>query len=586
PSASGSPTGLVAAPSAVAPAPAPPRWLPAAMDAVTMLVIVWLLGALLLLGRLAVGTAALGWMARTGHLVRDERWTACAARIRREYRGPAARLIRTRWTEMPMTCGILRPVILLPIDCLAWPDERRDVVLRHELAHVARRDVLTIMLAQLVRAGHWYNPLSWVALHQLRGEAERCCDDQVLSTGTRASAYAAHLLDMIRTTRRVQRGAGLALPMAHRSGFETRLHAILDPAHRRGKPGRGRASVVAVTFAALVLALAIAAPAVKEDDVRRAGTDRVGAITPSGSDGIPVPAPLVRDGTAAGQPTPQPAGESVANDSTSAPTRSEAREVPFTVALAALAGAPAAASPAPAADASASPLGGRFAIRRADPDEGGGQGRNIHVAMWTPGLNTFYIPIGRLQGLTERQITTDGSSARFHLRHDAGTFTFDAEFRRGRGTGRFGFVPDPAFAAELVRRGMDRPTAEQQFSMARHDVDIAFLDELARLGYERPTTEAMLQAGLNGVDAAYVRELASVGYRLGTVNAAKRMRNHDIDAEFIRGLAALGYRELPADELVRLSNYDIDFALITEMNARAGRRLSVPELVRTYNRGA
>ncbi|HEX8394897.1 MAG TPA: M56 family metallopeptidase [Longimicrobium sp.] len=575
------------------PTPAPAHWPPATLDAGSMLVRAWLLGALLLLVRLGTGMATLWWMARTGIPVEDERWTALAERIRRDFGGPRARLIRTRMTEMPMTCGIMRPVILLPADCTAWPDERRDVVLRHELAHVARRDILTITLAQIVRAWHWYNPLSWVALHGLRAEAERCCDDLVLGTGTRASAYAAHLLEMIRTTRRVQRGAGLALPMAHRTGFETRLHAILNPAICRAKPGWQRGSAVAATFAALVALLAIAAPVRAAADqvfeAPRGRMARANASIPAAAR-IPSPAPVMADSAETEPPAPDAAASDSAangptpNDSTPGPARSVAGEVPSALPVAPLAAAPAVAAdpvPAPVADEPAPSRSGRFAVRLASPGEA--PGRTLHVALWTPGLNTFYIPIDRLDGFEAGELVADGGPVRFRLRHDAGTFIFEGEVRSGRGTGQFGFVPDPSFGAELARRGMDRPTPEQQFSMARHDVSLAFIDELARHGYARPTTASMERLGLTGVDLEYVREMASLGYRMGTVDVLRRMANHSVDPQFIRALAALGYRGLPVDDLVRLRNYPLTAALIREMNTRAGRRLSVPELVRAYN---
>ncbi|HEY0151543.1 MAG TPA: M56 family metallopeptidase, partial [Longimicrobium sp.] len=209
--------------------PAASAWWPADVDRTTVIVGVWLLVASVLVLRVLAGTAMVWWLARSGERMVDGEWTAAADRISRTFDAPSARLIRTRWSEMPMTWGFIRPVVLLPADCVEWPAERRDVVLRHELAHVARRDVATLALAQLACAVHWFNPLAWIALHQLRAEAERCCDDAVLSTGTRASAYAAHLLEMVRLIGRARVPAAVALPMAQRSTFEGRLLAILEP---------------------------------------------------------------------------------------------------------------------------------------------------------------------------------------------------------------------------------------------------------------------------------------------------------------------------------------------------------------------
>ncbi|HEX8452748.1 MAG TPA: M56 family metallopeptidase [Longimicrobium sp.] len=241
-------------------APAASAWWPADVDRTTLMVGVWLLVASVLVLRVLAGTAMVWWLARSGERMVDGEWTAAADRISRTFDAPSARLIRTRWSEMPMTWGFIRPVVLLPADCDEWPAERRDVVLRHELAHVARRDVATLALAQLACAVHWFNPLAWLALHQLRAEAERCCDDAVLSTGTRASAYAAHLLEMVRLIGRARVPAAVALPMAQRSTFEGRLLAILEPGVERGTPGRARTALTMGGLLAVVAAVGAMRP--------------------------------------------------------------------------------------------------------------------------------------------------------------------------------------------------------------------------------------------------------------------------------------------------------------------------------------
>ncbi|HSU12773.1 HEAT repeat domain-containing protein [Longimicrobium sp.] len=239
-----------------------------------LLVALWLAGAALLVARLLVGMATVWWLARTGEPVTDEEWMSLASRLSRDFwLRSGVRLIRTRWTEMPMTWGVLRPIVLLPHGADEWPRERRELVLTHELAHVVRRDVLTLAVAQVAVALHWFNPLSWIALRQLRAEAERCCDDYVLRAGTRASTYAGHLLDMVRSVGRARVPAALALPMAQRSTFEGRLLAILEPGVDRGLLRRGQAALTALGLAGLVVVLGAMRPAPAPAAVAAAGGD-------------------------------------------------------------------------------------------------------------------------------------------------------------------------------------------------------------------------------------------------------------------------------------------------------------------------
>ena len=78
------------------------------------------------------------------------------------------RLLQSDRVAMPMTWGWRQPVILLPATASEWQSPRRTVVLRHELAHVKRADVVTQSLAQWACAAYWFNPVVWFAAFRLR----------------------------------------------------------------------------------------------------------------------------------------------------------------------------------------------------------------------------------------------------------------------------------------------------------------------------------------------------------------------------------------------------------------------------------
>jgi TonB family protein len=163
------------------------------------------------------------------------------------------RPVQIRLTPHPTllaTYGWLRPRILLPQAAAAWPAERLRAVLTHEMAHVRRGDWVPLMLAQLVRAAHWFNPLMWVAARRLGHESERACDDMVLELGVGAQEYAAQLLEVARAAADGGRQprALPVLPVAHRSNLERRVKAMLN-AHVNRSPVTWRIRVA--TTAAL-----------------------------------------------------------------------------------------------------------------------------------------------------------------------------------------------------------------------------------------------------------------------------------------------------------------------------------------------
>lgn len=218
---------------------------------------IWLAGALIVMLRMLLGTVSVWWIIQRASEVEDASWTSLAEflTLRLELKRPV-RLLASSSVSMPITCGLFRSVVLIPQNTDEWPEERRQVVLSHELAHVKRRDCLTQMLAQLACALYWFNPLIWIAARRLRVERELACDDYVLSTGTKASDYASHLLDLARGMRSSHLSSLTAVAIARRSQLEGRLLAILDPGLKRRGLNRAASVVVAVVLTFIVLPLA------------------------------------------------------------------------------------------------------------------------------------------------------------------------------------------------------------------------------------------------------------------------------------------------------------------------------------------
>src|SRR5256884_506322 len=158
---------------------------------------------------------------------------------------------------MPLTWGMLRPRILLPAGAMEWSAERREVVLFHELAHIARRDWFLQICAELACGLYWFHPLAWFAAASLRRESERACDDSVLNGGVGASCYANQLLELARTLKNAHRGWSAALAIARPSNLERRFIAMLNP--NLNRCGISRRAGLLAEVAALCLLLPLAA---------------------------------------------------------------------------------------------------------------------------------------------------------------------------------------------------------------------------------------------------------------------------------------------------------------------------------------
>lgn len=94
----------------------------------------------------------------------------------------------------PAVYGILKPRIILPA---SYRDKDIELIILHENMHIRRADNLWRMLAFLIVAVHWFNPLCWIFLKLFLTDLELSCDECVLikSGGNRAKEYALSLLD-------------------------------------------------------------------------------------------------------------------------------------------------------------------------------------------------------------------------------------------------------------------------------------------------------------------------------------------------------------------------------------------------------
>lgn len=232
---------------------------------------IWVIG----LGMLALRLFAARWMLRKNERESTVIATSQSADTKFESTQPTERLVKefraaVRQIDVrqsvqllvhpgrtiPIVWGIFRIRLVLPESASTWSSEQIRSVFLHELGHVKRGDTITQLLSQIAVALYWFNPIVWFAAYRLHVERERACDDLVLESGVKASAYAGHLLEAsapLPTSRLTQ---ACALAMAGRSPLEDRLAAILS--EKRNRRRVSTKSVVATLMMAIALVVPVA----------------------------------------------------------------------------------------------------------------------------------------------------------------------------------------------------------------------------------------------------------------------------------------------------------------------------------------
>lgn len=243
---------------------------------------IWAAGVLAGLALLAAGLIRLARVGARAVRLEDGPWhDAMRAAARRHRIGRPIVLLLSDASDLVATWGVLRPRVLLPAQAAAWPAARIRLVLDHELAHIARRDWLWQIGADLLRTLYWFNPLFWIACRRLRRESEQACDDAVLESGVPGRDYAAQLLEIATESRRPGPRWAPVVPMARPSTLERRVAAMLNPRLDRRVPSR---RALAVTFVMLVgITLSIASFSAAQNGRRPlvgAIYDPTGAVLP------------------------------------------------------------------------------------------------------------------------------------------------------------------------------------------------------------------------------------------------------------------------------------------------------------------
>ena len=235
----------------------------------TCIGITWFIGTLFVLLPLLAGLVGIWRIAQRSQRITDGTLAALMSELRQKLGLKRRVSLLQSEATMPMTWGIFRPQVLVPVDVENWSTEQQRAVLLHELAHIQRWDWLTQMLAHISCAIYWFNPLVWMADRRMRLERERACDDHVLTAGYRATDYAEHLLEIARKSLPRTFTARAAVAMAQTSWIEKRLRVILSTGRNRRPVTRTAVSVGVLTVACLVLPIGILrlADAVEDEEL-------------------------------------------------------------------------------------------------------------------------------------------------------------------------------------------------------------------------------------------------------------------------------------------------------------------------------
>lgn len=195
--------------------------------------------------------------------VSEDRLQHLAGRLAEELRIPGwVWVYESPRTATPALLGLRRSFIVLPQ--AEWELKEAELVLRHELIHLKRKDLWYKALFQLVCCIHWFNPVLILFERRMEQDCELSCDEAVIAPlrEEERKVYGNVLLDTAERQSLFHRGGFSAALLEGRGHLGQRLHGILSFRER----GKAAALLSIAAFAGIAFLSACAPSAGQETD--------------------------------------------------------------------------------------------------------------------------------------------------------------------------------------------------------------------------------------------------------------------------------------------------------------------------------
>ena len=142
---------------------------------------IWLAVAVLL-GVVSVISYILGKRDIMSTAFYDDNLTAYMENLKKQMKiSKQVKIAVCNYTGSPMLVGIFSPVIVLPNN--EYTATQLEMIIRHELTHLKRNDILYKFILHLVSCVYWFNPLTACMARLAGKDIEISCDEDIVKTG-------------------------------------------------------------------------------------------------------------------------------------------------------------------------------------------------------------------------------------------------------------------------------------------------------------------------------------------------------------------------------------------------------------------
>jgi hypothetical protein len=176
-------------------------------------------------------------------------------------------------------------------------------------------------------------------------------------------------------------------------------------------------------------------------------------------------------------------------------------------------------------------------------------------------------PFDAFNGFVVSDLGRDGAHIEAVLNAEAGTLTCSGTIHNFKLTGDLTFTPNAAFAAHMLKLGIQGITSENLQAYTLFQVTAAKVEALLNLGVTGIDAHNLNALSIFHVDPPFVESIRALGYPTPPAEKLVALKIHGVTPEEVKQVRTLGYQPT-LDELIQMRIFKITPAFIQDMRAR------------------
>jgi hypothetical protein len=159
----------------------------------------------------------------------------------------------------------------------------------------------------------------------------------------------------------------------------------------------------------------------------------------------------------------------------------------------------------------------------------------------------------------------------FTLTREAGTMQFKGKFDAERGMGRYKFMPDKTFSANMLKEGVDVTAGNDLMVFFLINIKQSYVQMLKKNGYNNLDKDNLVPLAALDVNEAYISSIKQAGFTNIEMDNLVPFRALGIDKAYIDEIRKSGYKDITPDKIITLKAQGIDGKYIADFHSSTSK---------------